>query len=203
MQNDKMQNVNFLFEIGCLRFLPRMWQRFLGPNVANVAEHSFRTAWIAMMLASMEQKNGGAIDFAKLLKMALAHDIAESRTGDTDYLTRQYVEQNDERATHDMLEATSLREDMLATLKEYEARESLEAKIVKDADTLDVDFEFQEQRRHGWYEELVPRRKKVVKPQLYTQSAKQLFDGIYETDPHAWHMFSQGNRFNRGEWKEE
>ena len=44
--------------------------------------HTLRVAWIATIIA----KNESNADLAKVVKMALVHDIAESRTGDTHYL---------------------------------------------------------------------------------------------------------------------
>lgn len=48
----------------------------------SVAEHSFHTAFYAMILADMEIKNGNKVDVEKVLRRALLHDIEESLTGD-------------------------------------------------------------------------------------------------------------------------
>ena len=34
------RDTEFLFEIGCFRFLPRSWKRFLNSDFANNAEHT-------------------------------------------------------------------------------------------------------------------------------------------------------------------
>lgn len=39
------RDLQLLYEVDCLRHLPRVWRQFGGPNVANVAEHSLRVMW--------------------------------------------------------------------------------------------------------------------------------------------------------------
>lgn len=151
-----------------------------------------------MVIASREQ---GA-DTGKVAKMVLVHDIAESRAGDVDYLARQYVERNEELAIRDMLSGTSLENEFYSLWEEYEKRSSLESKIVKDADNLDVDFELAEQATKGsplkehWKE----NREFVAKNKLYTETARKLYDQLTVANPHDWHLQGR-NRRNEGDWK--
>lgn len=78
------KDLDFLYEMGCIRFIQRTWKHFLNADFQNLAEHHFRVAWIALMLAKLEK----AQNADKILKMALVHDLAESRTGDVNYLQR-------------------------------------------------------------------------------------------------------------------
>ena len=78
------RDTDLLFEIGAIRHINRMWQRFGNPDFANLAEHHFRVSWTAMVLA----KRHGKADLAKVLQLALIHDIGESRTGDVDYVAK-------------------------------------------------------------------------------------------------------------------
>ena len=114
------RDVDFLYELGALRLIDRQWRRFHSQNFANLADHHFRVAWIALVIAARE---GGQIDTGKIVKMALVHDIAESRTGDVDYLSRQYVTKDEAGAARDMMDETSVGEEFLALLEEYEKRE--------------------------------------------------------------------------------
>lgn len=192
------KDVNFLFEMGNIRFIERMWRRFLRDDFANLAEHHFRTFWIAMVIAAHEKN----VDTGKVAKLVLAHDIAESRTGDVDYLARQYTERNEKLAIQDMLTGTALEAEFYALWEEYEERASLESKIAKDADNLDVDFELAEQAAKGsllqkhWQE----NREFVAKKKLYTSTAKKLFDQLASANPHAWHLEGR-NRRNGGDWR--
>lgn len=192
------RDLQFLYEIGTLRFVPRQWQRFLNTGVANLTEHHYRVMWLALVIAAGEK---GA-DINKVLKMALVHDIAESRTNDVDYISRQYVERNEQLGLKDMLANTSVEKEFLAIAHEYEKRESLEAKIVKDADNLEIDLELKEQKAAGanLQDELAPMRKIVHDNHLYTKTAKKLVAQINESNPHDWHTKGR-NRVNSGDWK--
>lgn len=192
------RDLELLYELGYLRLVPRGWARFLIPPVQNVSEHSFRTIWIALYLARKE----GA-DEAKTLKMALLHDLPESRVGDVDYLNRQFVEQKEDKALSEMLSETIF-EDLQELMSEYKKRECLEAKIVKDADNLDVDLELREQAARGFKQ---PRgwksiRDHVAENHFYTDSARELYAAIIESDPNDWHL-NASNRFKAGDWKKE
>lgn len=192
------QDVNFLFEMGSIRFIDRMWKRFLRDDFANLADHHFRVFWIAMIIAAHEKN----VDTGKIAKLALIHDIAESRTGDVDYLARQYTERNEELAIGDMLGGTAIEEEFHALWEEYETRESIESKIVKDADNLDVDFELAEQAIKGsalesqWKD----NRAFVAKEKLYTQAAKDLFAQLETANPHEWHLHGRNRRI-AGDWQ--
>jgi putative hydrolase of HD superfamily len=191
-------DINFLFEMGNIRLIDRMWRRFHTTNFANLADHHFRVFWIAMTIAAHEKD----VDTGKVAKMALLHDIAESRAGDVDYLSRQYVVRNEELAAQDMLAGTSIEDEFYALWEEYEARESIEAKIVKDADNLDVDFELAEQAVNGSQLKDIKQamRQSVADGKLYTQTAKKMFEQLQTSSPHDWH-FKGRNRINSGDWK--
>lgn len=196
---DLTNDVDFLFEMGSIRFIERTWRRFLHEDFANLAEHHFRVFWIAMVIAAHEKN----VDTGKMAKMVLVHDIAESRTGDVDYLSRQYVVRNEELGIQDMLEGTAVQKEFRALWDEYHERTSIEAKIIKDADNLDVDFELAEQAARGStiFELKQSMRDTVANTKLYTKTAKRIYDQIKQTNPHNWHYKSR-NRINSGDWKQ-
>ena len=177
------RDLQLLFELGTLRFVPRTWNQFGNPGYANVSEHVFRMAWTAMVLAKRE----GA-DLEKVLKLVLFHDVTESRTGDVHILSRRYVTRDDEKAITDIFAGTSLESEALDLFNEYRARTTLESKVVKDADLLDVDLELREQTLKGgaypaqWHE----KRKHVVEHELHTESAKKLWHEINGADAYGW-----------------
>jgi putative hydrolase of HD superfamily len=199
-KKDFTGDINFLYEMGNIRLIDRMWRRFHFQDSANVAEHHFRVFWIAMVIASHESEN---IDTGKIAKLCLLHDITESRVGEVDYISRQYVVRKEEEAINDMLAETTIKEEYLKLWHEYELRESIEAKIVKDADTLDVDFELAEQVSRGntmgvrWMKD----RQKVADTKLYTKTAKTMYEQLKGINPLDWHTNSPQNRHNSGDWK--
>ena len=195
----KNRDVQFLYEMGTIRLIDRAWRRFLNTQSANLAEHHFRMFWIAMTIAANEK----GVDTGKIAKMVLIHDIAESRTGDVDYLSRQYVVRNEELGIKDMLKGTAIEKEFMELWQEYEDRQTLEAKIVKDADNLDVDFELQEYAAQGntLEAEFRGNRRKVSKS-LFTDTAKELYAALQsgENSPHDWHTTGR-NRLNGGDWQ--
>lgn len=203
---DYSADINFLYEMGNIRFIERMWRRFLHDDFANVTEHHFRVFWIAMVIAAREQQNikgDETIDTGKIAKLCLLHDITESRVGEVDYISRQYVDRKEEKAINDMLEGTSVKDEFLALWHEYEIRESIESRIVKDADNIDVDMELYEQAAKGsrLSDLKRPMRDEVAERKLYTGTAKQMYEQLKTSDPHAWHWLSSGNRIRGGDWK--
>src|ERR1700690_2564873 len=88
-----------------------------------------------------------------------------------------------------MLDATIF-EDYEQILDEYEQRQSIEAKIVKDADNLDIDLELKELTEMGSQmpKKFAWNRILVRKEKLYTESARQIWDEIQNSDPSSWLM---------------
>ncbi|MCX6807103.1 MAG: HD domain-containing protein [Candidatus Berkelbacteria bacterium] len=76
------RDLEFIYEVGALRFLQRNWKQFLNADFQNISEHTFRVIWIALILAKHENVNS----HEKIIKMALVHDLSESRTGDAHYV---------------------------------------------------------------------------------------------------------------------
>jgi putative hydrolase of HD superfamily len=192
------RDLEFLYEIGCLRHIQRTWKQFLNPDFENLSEHLLRVIWIALILAKYEK----VTDTAKLMKMALVHDLSESRSVDSHYVSRQYVDRHEHEAITDTLDGTAVYEEFLQIWEEYEKRECLEAQIVKDADSLDVDLELKEQEFRGLKlgEDTFEGRKYVAQTRLYTKSAQQFWAAIQTSNPNDWHLRGK-NRFTTGDWR--
>ena len=192
------RDVEFIYEMGTMRRLPRMWQRLNTPDFANHAEHAFRVFWIAMLIAEREGADSG-----RVAKLCMVHDVAENRTGDVDIIARQYSEPKADMAIQDILEDTAIADEYYELWQEYEAKETLEAKVAKDADNLDVDFELAEQAAMGNNigEAKAEIRKYVAANKLYTDTAKELHAKMKEVGVHDWWKESKRNRRNAGDWK--
>ena len=179
------RDIDFLFEVGSLRNVPRAWQQIISGKVQNISEHIFRTTMIAWIIAMSEKA-----DISKVLKICLVHDIAESRASDIAFMHRDYVTRNEKLAESHIFQDTILEKETRVLLKEYSERKSLESKIVKDADNLDCDLEIKELARIG--DSAVLSMQKDHRPtiraeKLYTKTAKRMWDEIQKTDPNAWH----------------
>ncbi|MDO8593904.1 MAG: HD domain-containing protein [bacterium] len=180
------RDIEFLYEIGTLKNTERSWQQFMGSGCATVPEHTFRVIFLALLIARGEKFK----DEEKILKMALVHDLAETRTGDANYLTAVYTKRDDKKAVHDTFLGTTFADLNSGVLHEYEERKTLAAKIVKDADNLDVDIELKEMEERGSLlaKKMKSNRKIVRNKKLYTKTAKQIWDEIQKADPAAWHL---------------
>ncbi|MBU0579413.1 HD domain-containing protein [Patescibacteria group bacterium] len=192
------RDIDFLFEIGTLRYVQRQWRQFLNPDFENLSEHILRVTWIALVIA----KHEGAQDTGKIVKMALVHDLSESRSVDVHYLSRQYTDRHEKKAIADTLSNTAVEKEFLQLWHEYEKRDSLEAKIVKDADNIDVDLELKEQKVRGFQlpDDWQKMRNFVADKKLYTKTAKKMYAAIQKTNPNNWHI-KGNNRFLAGDWQ--
>ncbi|TSC76619.1 MAG: putative hydrolases of HD superfamily [Parcubacteria group bacterium Gr01-1014_31] len=179
------RDLEFLFELGSLGPMPRGWRQHLGMECASVLEHTMRVVFLALLIARRE----GGCDEAKVMKMALLHDLAESRTSDLSYMQKVYVAADEPRAATDLFTGTAW-EDFRALHEEYEGRKSREAKIVKDADNLDIDLELKELAERG--SQLPAKwqhfRQKIRDEKFYMPAAKELWDRVQTADPAAWHL---------------
>ncbi len=73
--------IKFLSEVGKLKGMPRRgWVIRDIKNPESIAEHTFRSAMMAWVLASKKHKK---LNLEKLLKIALVHDICEVYAGDS------------------------------------------------------------------------------------------------------------------------
>jgi putative hydrolases of HD superfamily len=182
-QDTIKKSINLAFEAGSLRNIKRLWAQVLGPSVANNLEHSYRVMLMALVISRMEGKG----DEGKILKTALLHDLCEARSTDVAFLHRMYVDRHEEKSRSDQLSGTFLEPD-IELLAEYERRESVESKIIKDADDLDVDLELQELSFVGneAARKYVSLNRPNIRAKLYTESAKKLWDALYQTRPDEW-----------------
>lgn len=90
-----MDIVKFIHEIGCLKLTPRSgWLKIGIKCPESVAEHSFRTAIIAFLLALESGEKEKAF---KSALCALVHDLHESRISDLHRIAKRYVRVDEEK----------------------------------------------------------------------------------------------------------
>ena len=116
--------------------------RGLPNGTESVAAHSFGVSVTAMLLADKLNAQGIAVDVEKILRIGLLHDWAEVRVGDmprtaTLYFGSEARKQAETAAFSDIVKGVD--EGLYVGLyNDYERRESLEARLVKAADILDL-----------------------------------------------------------------
>lgn len=180
------RDVEFLYEIGTLRNVERNWRQVLGPGMATVLEHTVRVVFLSLLLARME----GEKDEERVIKMALAHDLTEARTGDTNYVYAVYTKRNEKQAGEDLFSGTSLVDFDKNILHEFEERKSKVSRIVKDADNLEVELELTELEARGskTATKMKQNRHRFLLKKFYTKSARKLFHEIQTSEPESWHL---------------
>jgi putative hydrolase of HD superfamily len=188
--NDDQRVVHFLFEAGFLQNMQRTGVAHLGSGQQSIAEHSFRATVIGYTLASML----GA-DVSKVLKMCLFHDLEEARTGDLNYLQQRYVKSDDEKALRHAVSGLPMEDELLSVIGEFAAQETLEAKVAKDADALELILFLKEQLDKG-NEQAANWIRSAVK-RLKTEKAVQIAETIMETRYYEW-WYGDGNGWENG-----
>ncbi|HNT29784.1 MAG TPA: HD domain-containing protein [bacterium] len=132
----------FIADVERLKRIDRTGYALAGiPDPESVAEHSFGVVWYALLIAAAEHA-----DRAKVLQMALLHDLAEARVGDIPqpvvdaYLGEAEKRRLERAAFNDIIAplADGLRDELSALFEEFEAGETLEARVVRDADRLQM-----------------------------------------------------------------
>ncbi len=122
------------FALGNMKHIKRSWVALGFRNAQNLAEHSYRVAVLALLIALHLSECGEEVDMAKILTMALLHDVGELLTGDLHNLQKAFVDRDELKAFGVLVKDQSLK-DVYA---EYTVGESLEAKVVDDADRLEA-----------------------------------------------------------------
>jgi len=179
-QSSQKSLVNFFFELGMLKKTRRSGYKFLGSGGESVADHSFRTALIGYTLARLVP----GVDLLKVISLCLFHDVPESRMGDLNYVNKKYVKPDEGRAVADLAATLPFGDEYRALMEEYRESRTLEARLVHDADQLDLICELKEQQDLGnpyackWIHFALKR--------LQTETARTLADEILRTDSTAW-----------------
>src|SRR5262245_61213164 len=121
----------------------------------SVAAHSFGVGVIAMLLADRARARGRQVNVERLLRMALLHDLTETRTGDLPSTIKRYFDKASIRAADESIardiftELGDLSEPYLELWFDYEHRASIESRLVKAADKLDLLMQSREYEKGG------------------------------------------------------
>ena len=120
---------SLVYEAAVVKRLKRTGWQILGDNEEGVGEHTFMTCVIAYFLAKQLHAN-----IETVLVMSVFHDFHEARTGDLDKLAKFYMTRDQDRANRDIFKGID--DELLATLETYEKKQTLEAKIVYEANVI-------------------------------------------------------------------
>lgn len=142
--------LNLLEKLNHLKQLPRTGWLFAGiRQPESVAEHSYVTALLSMLLAEVINADwaaeglDGPLDMGKLLAIALLHDLAESVLTDlpkrsTDLIGQGVKHAAEARAMKRLMAGIPNGTRHEALWQEYGAAATPEARLVRDADKLEM-----------------------------------------------------------------
>jgi putative hydrolases of HD superfamily len=134
---------------------------------------------IAFTIAGLLNADRGTVAL-----IALFHDLPEVRSGDVYKLADLYVNVNDMQAAKDTFQSAPDPESLMELFEEYEKEETLESKIVHDADTLALCLELKQMMEQGnalaenWF---TGNRKA-----LRLETSREIFDTLAKTDSQEW-----------------
>ena len=109
-----------------------------------------------MVLADTLVAKGLKLDTEKVMRLALLHEIAETRIGDIpftvlDYIPETVKEKGERKAVKSMLEQfENIGEWYQELWEEFEQNETIEAKIVRAADKLELMIQVLEYEKLGY-----------------------------------------------------
>ncbi len=174
-----MQRVTeFLFEALMVKQIHRTGYQFLGTGKESVAEHTFAVMCIAWTMAQLIPEADGY----RLLSMCLVHDLPEARMGDLNHVQKQYVTPDEDLAVDHMIRSLPFDTTVKDLIQEFNAGETLEAKLARDADQLAFLFDLKSLSDLGYTqpEKWSTHVTKRIVTDLGVKIAKQV--GRMETD---------------------
>jgi putative hydrolase of HD superfamily len=155
MACDISRVLDLLFAVNQLKRIPRMgWLlRGIGATHAeSVAEHTYGTALTALFLSELVQE---PVDRGRLLAICLLHDLPEAKISDlapsaVRYLTPGAKHSAEQTALVDILAGSAQHEDLLRLWEEFEQGRSIEGRLARDADRIDMLIQAANYERSGW-----------------------------------------------------
>jgi putative hydrolase of HD superfamily len=123
--------MRFFFELGLLKDMQRTGWYFIGERDGDcVAAHCFRASFIAHWLARKVRANPD-----KCMRMALIHDVGETRVWDINKVSASYTEKDEERAAKEAMKGSF--DGFSRLYGETKERKSKDALVARDADLLE------------------------------------------------------------------
>ncbi len=126
---------NYIYEVGHLKATPRSGWSLAGiSNPESVADHSFRTAVIGVVLACLED-----VDPGRTALLCLFHDTAETRLGDIPSVGKKYLRGSHTEVVSDQTKdlPADLTRIIFDLVGDFDSHTSPEAILARDADKLE------------------------------------------------------------------
>ncbi len=138
---DDGQALDLLLQANRLKVTPRGGWVVRGlTDVESVADHSFGVVFVSLVLAELVQES---VDREKVLTMALVHDLPESAITDIPTPATRFFPPGAKRkaevnALAEILGGFSFGKRLMTWWGEFEDRSSVEGRLVRDADRIEL-----------------------------------------------------------------
>jgi putative hydrolase of HD superfamily len=175
--------IALLLRVTQLKFVPRTGWVMRGiVGAESVSDHSFGVAFIALVLSQIVEQ---PVDTAKLLTIALLHDLPEATLSDIPSPASRYLSPS-AKATAErdvlgvLLRELPERDQWQAWWSEFEERASIEGQLVHDADQLDMllqAYVYEQATGNRWMEEFWAG---ISSASFECEASQSLFEGLCE-----------------------
>lgn len=123
-------------------------------EVEDVAQHSFETTSITLLLLDELEQRTKKLDRERALTMAVVHDWAETLTGDFSYTIQKWMgtdnkERMEREALRDLVDRLPRKREYLKLWEEYNEKQTPEARLVRAADYLSLMVQAIKYRERG------------------------------------------------------
>lgn len=154
------------------------WKDKLGlKHPESVADHCFSMTAIAMVLSDIEK-----LDTAKLVKMSLLHDLAESLVGDItpDQMSKSAKRSIENAAMLTILRSLDkrLREKYWKIWQEYQSSKTEEAKFLHQIDKFEMALQAKEYHKLGYTKKQILPFIKTAKLGIRDKTMKRFLKDI-------------------------
>lgn len=173
----------YVHEVGHLKRARRTGWWLAGiDDPESVADHVFRTAIVASILASLEGADPG-----RAALLAIFHDVVETRLGDVPSVGKKYTKTADDLSiADDQIRNMPKKAARLirGAVDEYKKQATLEARLARDADRLECLAQAAEYSKSGYAgaEAWIDGSYAM----LTSEAARQIGTSIRENSPEAW-----------------
>ncbi|NLC48576.1 MAG: HD domain-containing protein [Tenericutes bacterium] len=172
-------------------------------RLESIAEHVYGTLILAISLDSalvLENELESQINFDKVLKMLVIHEIGEVLIGDItpfDNITPLEKKEMEHKAVIEVVGDLFKKEELISIMFEFDERKTPEAKFAYYCDKMEADIQAKVYQDNGLQRPLSDQENNVVfnnsKVQKMVESgASTAFDIWYEWDKH---IFEENNMF--------
>jgi putative hydrolase of HD superfamily len=172
--------VDFCKNAGKLKRISRKgwvsWVKVKQPE--SVADHSFRSAILAMCLSDLR-----GLDTEKMVRMALLHDVHEALIGDYDYFDKKKigldeVKERQEKAINSIFSVLpeTIRGKYILLADEYRRQETEDANLVRQIDQIEMIMQALEYEKEGYDKTKLQAFWDDVRKNLKDHDLKMMFE---------------------------